>query len=250
MPGAGTYSLPSKIADGPKIGMHAKCDSVDQAVKKAVPGPGQYNLQNSPGQKNTRAPAYSLGSGSRIDLANSKVTKFVPGPGNYTSTNDFRKSAPRYGFGTEKRPEMSRTKKQMTPAPGAYSSKVFVGKEANSITMSPLYHDKFKERNDKLVPGPGTYAFEKKAMKTAPNWGFGTSQRADMRTGTKNISTEIKYEPNSEATKNASPNFRFGSDKRKMFDDRNSKLVPAPGNYTIKSQAFNRTNNFHMGIKL
>ena len=72
VPGAGQYAIPSKISDGPKIGMHAKTDSVDQNVKKNVPGPGMYDLQNSPGQKNNRAPAYSLGSGSRIDLANSK----------------------------------------------------------------------------------------------------------------------------------------------------------------------------------
>ena len=40
VPGAGTYSIPSRIAEGPKIGMHAKTDTVDQNVKKAVPGPG------------------------------------------------------------------------------------------------------------------------------------------------------------------------------------------------------------------
>ena len=40
VPGAGQYQIPSKIADGPKIGMHAKTDSVDQNVKKNVPGPG------------------------------------------------------------------------------------------------------------------------------------------------------------------------------------------------------------------
>ena len=123
VPGAGSYTLNSHISDGPKIGMHAKCDHVDQNVKKAVPGPGQYNLQNSPGQKNNRAPAYSLGSGTRSDMANHKMSKFIPGPGNYTTQDGFRRSAPRYGFGTEKRPEMARTKKQMTPAPGAYSTK-------------------------------------------------------------------------------------------------------------------------------
>lgn len=145
---------------------------------------------------------------------------------------------------------MARNKKQMTPAPGSYAAKEFVGKESPSLTMSPLYHDKFKEKKDKLVPGPGTYEFNKAANKTAPNWGFGTSQRADMKTGTKNISTEIKYEPNSSFTKTSSPNYRFGGDKRKMFDDRNSKLVPAPGNYTIKSAAFEDKSRFHMGIKL
>ena len=35
-----------------------------------------------------------------------------------------------------------------------------------------------------------------------------------------------------------------------MFDDRKTKNMPAPGNYNIKSQAFNDKYRFHMGIKL
>ena len=49
IPGAGSYSIPSRVAEGPKIGMHAKTDLVDKDVKKGVPGPGRYDLQNSPG---------------------------------------------------------------------------------------------------------------------------------------------------------------------------------------------------------
>lgn len=86
-----------------------------------MPGPGQYNLQNSPGTKNKRAPAYSLGSGSRMDLANTKVSKFIPAPGAYSTTNDFKRSAPRYGFGSEKRPEIAKTGKFSVPAPGSYN---------------------------------------------------------------------------------------------------------------------------------
>merc|ERR1712037_197876 len=44
---------------------------------------------SSPGAKNRRSPAYSLGSGSRIDMANTKATKFIPGPGNYTASDTF-----------------------------------------------------------------------------------------------------------------------------------------------------------------
>ena len=44
IPGAGTYAIPSRVAEGPKIGMHAKTDHVDQNKKKNVPGPGQYDL--------------------------------------------------------------------------------------------------------------------------------------------------------------------------------------------------------------
>lgn len=250
VPGAGQYTLPTTISEGPKIGMHAKTDSVDPNVKKNVPGPGQYNLQNSPGLKARRAPAYSLGSGSRIDLSNSKMSKFVPAPGAYSTTNDFRRSAPRYGFGTERRPEIAKSGRFSVPAPGSYNAKEMIGKDGPSVTMSPLYHDKFKERNDKLVPGPGSYDFKTMAMRTAPIYGFGTSQRAQPRTGTKGISTEIKYDPSPENTKSRSPNYRFGSDKRKMFDDRKSKEMPAPGSYALKSMAFDEKSRFHMGQRL
>ena len=124
------------------------------------------------------------------------------------------------------------------------------GKDGPSLTMSPLYHDKFKERKDKLVPGPGQYEFENKCLKTAPNWGFGSSQRAEAKLGSKGINTEIKYDPVPEKTKSRSPNYRFGSDVRKMYEDKSK--VPAPGNYTIKSMAFDdkERSRFHMGAKI
>ena len=74
VPGAGQYEIKSRISEGPKVHMHARTDLVDKEVKKNVPGPGQYDLQNSPGNRNMRAAAYSMGSGSRIDLANTKAS--------------------------------------------------------------------------------------------------------------------------------------------------------------------------------
>jgi hypothetical protein len=72
---------------------------------------------------------------------------------------DFKKSAPRYRFGSEQRPEIAKTGKFASPAPGTYNAKDMIGNDGPSSTMSPLYHDKFKEKRDKLVPGPGTYDF-------------------------------------------------------------------------------------------
>lgn len=122
VPGAGSYAIPSRIQEGPRVGMHARTDTVDQNVKKGIPGPGSYDLMASPGAKNRRSPAYSLGSGSRIDMANTKATKFIPGPGNYTASDTFylKKSAPNFGFGTSKRPDITGPKKINTPGPGAY----------------------------------------------------------------------------------------------------------------------------------
>lgn len=93
----------------------------------------------------------------------------------YNQSDVLKKTAPRYGFGSERRPEIAKTGKFATPGAGTYNSKNITGKDGPSMTMSPLYHDKFKEKRDKLVPGPGNYEFENKALRTAPNYGFGTS---------------------------------------------------------------------------
>lgn len=76
--------------------------------------------------------------------------------------------------------------------------------------MSPKYFDTFKAKKDKLNPGPGTYEFHTKAMKTAPNYGIGTSQRMDLSKADKSKGIETDpgaYDPSNKFTKTASPNF-------------------------------------------
>mmetsp|Transcript_20986 Transcript_20986/g.28229 ORF Transcript_20986/g.28229 Transcript_20986/m.28229 type:complete len:121 (+) Transcript_20986:668-1030(+) len=111
-PGAGQYALPSHIADGPKVHMHAKTDTVDQNVKKGVPGPGNYELQNSPNLQHKSQPAFSLGSSLRTPLGGGRDTLYKPGPGRYNQTHDLKIKAPKFTFGNETRPEMSRAKHQ------------------------------------------------------------------------------------------------------------------------------------------
>lgn len=98
-----------------------------------------------------------------------------PGPGLYNGNADMKRSAPNFAFGKELRPEMGRSKQQFSPGPGAYSEKKITGVDGPALTMSPKYFDKFKDKRDKLVPGPGQYEFHLKAMKTAPKFGIGTS---------------------------------------------------------------------------
>ena len=67
----------------------------------------------------------------------------------------------------------------------------------------------------------------------------------------KGVSTDPgAYDPKSTFTKLSSPNYRMGSEQRKMFDDKKMKSVPGPGNYPIKSQAFEPNKGYAMGIKL
>jgi len=78
-----------------------------------------------------------------------------PGPGRYDGTADLKKSAPNFAFGKELRPDMARTKHQWSPGPGQYKEMNVTGADGPMLTMSPKYGDKFKEKRDKLVPGPG-----------------------------------------------------------------------------------------------
>ena len=96
------------MAEGPKCHMHAKVDKVDQNKKKNVPGPGNYDLQNSPNTSHNKSPAFSLGTSQRADLAGHKEGKQKPGPGNYDNTADMKRTAPRFGFGSSTRPEMGK----------------------------------------------------------------------------------------------------------------------------------------------
>lgn len=98
-----------------------------------------------------------------------------PGPGMYDSTADFKKAAPRYGFGSEVRTSMA--KNNGSPAPGNYEPKKFMGADSPAKSMSPKLSIDYKAKNDKLVPGPGSYEFHLRAMKTAPSWQLGTSKR-------------------------------------------------------------------------
>ena len=66
----------------------------------------------------------------------------------------------------------------------------------------------------------------------------------------KGVSTDPgAYNPTNTLTKLSSPNYRMGSETRKMFDDKKGKSVPGPGNYPIKSQAFEPNKGYQMGLK-
>ena len=47
-PGPNAYTAQTFINEGPAHSLHAKTDLVDQVKKKNIPGPGTYNLQDSP----------------------------------------------------------------------------------------------------------------------------------------------------------------------------------------------------------
>lgn len=58
------------------------------------------------------------------------------------------------------------------------------------------------------------------------------------------------YNPSTTFTKQSAPTCRIGSETRKIFDDKKMMTVPGPGNYQIKSQAFEPGKGYGMGIRL
>ena len=69
LPGAGTYQLPSRLSEGPKIQMHAKLKSID---KNNNPGPNSYNLQDSSNPRQSTSPKFTLGTSQRYNLGGGK----------------------------------------------------------------------------------------------------------------------------------------------------------------------------------
>lgn len=164
--------------------------------------------------RHSKSPQFTLGTSKRVDIGSGKEGKAKPGPGRYNQTIDFKKSAPKFAFGKELRPEMSRSRQQFSPGPGTYEGKNITGNDGPALSMSPMYHDKFKQKRDKLVPGPGQYNNQTDTKKNAPKYGIGTSKRMDLAKShtTKGLLTDAGlYNPDAMNVKNTSPNYRFGS---------------------------------------
>ena len=87
-------------------------------MKKAGPGPGNYELQDALNPQQAKSPKFSIGKSHRIDLGGGKEGKLKPGPGRYNQTIDFKKAAPMYAFGKESRPDLGKSNK--SPGPGEY----------------------------------------------------------------------------------------------------------------------------------
>jgi len=101
----------------PKFHMGAKITHNDtEKFIQSVPGPGAHS-PTVDASKN-KAAVYSMGA----KLGSSLVTKtYAPGPGAYVNeAHKMKQSAPSFGFGTSKRPDIAGPQKHSSPGPGAY----------------------------------------------------------------------------------------------------------------------------------
>ena len=175
----------------------------------------------------------------------------APGPGQYQQTHDLKTAAPNYGFGSSKR-ESGSALNTITPGPGNYGHKAFVGQEGSQSTMHSKLSFKTIQGTAGLSPGPGAYTHSLKDLKAAPSFAIGKEKR-----GAGAVSKQAlvapgsgKYLPNITMILPSQAKWGFGTEKRASPIDANkAKQAPGPGAYEQKPQAFGNTK-FAYGIRL
>lgn len=237
MPGAGAYSIPSKMGtEGPKHTMHSTLSySPERKEGGYKPGPGNYDPDSAKVMK--KEPAYKMGTGNRDDYDFKKRSVFQQDPGNYDPNYQAGKNkAAAWGFGSEKRSDLA-GKSKAVPGAGSYDI-------PSSCPAGPKYGMGMKLDNDmqskslRKVPGPGQYDLQNKDnlnMRSGNRYSVGTSQRLPVVT--RSIATVPgpgNYDGGSLATKSSAPNYGFGSGQRSNLG-RNNSQIPGPGQYTLQN---------------
>ena len=123
-PGPGNYSLESLDFSPGKSKFHMGQKISARKPTTEVPGAGSYSPDGS--KVLHKLPAFSMGSKLGSAIINEK-NKGAPGPGSYESHLKDKKDAPKFGFGTSKRPELKAKGAGEGPGPGSYKINSKVG---------------------------------------------------------------------------------------------------------------------------
>lgn len=188
VPGPGTYALmapeKTRYARAPQAQFGTSLRDGVGIGGKAMPGPGQYtanfkaNLEQTPkwgfgtslrGGEGSTGRSRTPGPGAydtRTDLGGTKVSmtarnmgilnrSLTPGPGTYGSNFNNLETAPRFGFGTSLRPDLSRPSK--VPGPGTYAESNSMGQQCVTTSSPPKYSMKPRRNpvtHGNTTPGP------------------------------------------------------------------------------------------------
>lgn len=99
--------------------------------------------------------AFSIGRERRSSLKTSPNAKFVPGPGTHEPRDTIAaKAAPKWVFGSGKRPALNQRTATKELGPGAYEIRSRMV-ENQQYSMGAINHKQRKYGS--LAPGPGTY---------------------------------------------------------------------------------------------
>lgn len=242
-PGPGTYNVREDFVSGPRYTMSAKYRKIDKRAA-GVPGVGTYNL---------RKDADFLVDGGKWDTQkrkngniNEKNLKF-PGPGSYNITADGMSTVgPKFSFGKSQRLE---TRRPVTPGPGTYAHKLYVGKEGPKYTINkePGEGDgslsRSKSSTKPNTPAPGDYFQSIQYRPDSASFTISKSLRPDETRNKWRMSCPgpEKYNPKDNvSSKHINfPSWKFSGTKRDDASIGKDRIKnPAPGQYNVKNGTF------------
>ena len=208
------------------------------------PGPGDYNLRT---EKDLNKPSYKFGTEKRID---NSLSKDSPGPGRYyfSNINTINYQHPQYSFGKEKRISDD---VDLSPGPGAYPYKEFIGKELKSVVPFGMRYKSQVMGNEN--PGPGQYNLEKSDCynKRTYNTKIGKEKRFVM------IGRVIENTPgpgqynDDEKFKNIKdgiPSWKIGTSNRDKATSQRD-ISPGPGDYNISKEIGDNVPQYSIGLE-
>ena len=138
VPAPGNYAIKSMAFNEKERSRFAMGNKLNESKTMQTPGPGAHNPE--PIMVKKRSANYSMGLKLKSEFENSPL---VPGPGNYDgAARDMKRSSPKFGFGTSKRPEMGASKNQ-TPGPGNYKVPAKIGNVADFMMPGRTAQSKY-----------------------------------------------------------------------------------------------------------
>jgi hypothetical protein len=120
----------------------------------------------------------------------------------------------------------------MTPGPGQYQYKSYVGKEAPKISMSSRPQSSLGAGS--IGPGPGQYNMVLSNRPKSPSYRLGSATRdaGGLKSSLSNPGPG-QYSPVvNVSTRPKSPTWSMGTGTRSQLDP--TELVPGPGNYNVR----------------
>ena len=137
-PGPGRYNISKNIGEGvPQYSMRTKDKEVGNRF--ITPGPGRYN--NGELNNFKHYPSWKIGTSTRDDSLKKVVREGFPGPGTYQYYDKHLLSAPKYGFGTQKR---YKDKYNDNPGPGSYHIPCSIIEVNNYTREQGNFDEKYK----------------------------------------------------------------------------------------------------------
>ena len=208
-----------------------------QGQRSSVPGPGQYDYENSLANIKGKTSKIVFGKSGRV-MDYSRERRGMPGPGAY-AVESINPGLERFKYNSGyKFPKSDKGDTRLVrdgmPGPGAYNGNVVTDLSHQTKGYSLGKSKNRPESGLNGIPGPGTYDFRESKVNSGVK--FGRNPRQDL--ARKNdIPGPGIYDVNlnSVAFKKA-PGVKFGKSETHFVPSD----VPGPGNYELPIRAFDQ----------